>query len=108
YGDVADVKSYATQAEANLDLISGRVDLVIADSVVLLEGLLNTDDGKNFEFVGPDISDEKWFGEGIGIAIRREDHDLVELLNKAIDQIRADGTYQQINAKYFDVDLFGN
>ena len=108
YGDVADVKSYATQAEANLDLISGRVDLVIADSVVLLEGLLNTDDGKNFEFVGPDISDEKWFGEGIGIAIRREDHDLVELLNKAIDQIRADGTYQQINAKYFDFDLFGN
>ncbi len=108
YGDVADVKSYATQEEANLDLISGRVDLVIADSVVLLEGLLNTDDGKNFEFVGPDISDEKWFGEGIGIATRREDHDLVELLNKAIDQIRTDGTYQQINAKYFDFDLFGD
>ena len=108
YGDVAEVKSYATQEEANLDLISGRVDLVIADSVVLLESLLNTDDGKNFEFVGPDISDEKWFGEGIGIAIRKEDDDLVELLNKAIDQIRADGTYQQINAKYFDFDLFGN
>ena len=108
YGDVVEVKSYATQEEANLDLIAGRVDLVIADSVVLLEGLLNTDDGKNFEFVGPDISDEKWFGEGIGIAIRKADDDLVELLNKAIDQIRADGTYQQINAKYFDFDLFGN
>ena len=108
YGDVVEVKSYATQEEANLDLIAGRVDLVIADSVVLLEGLLNTDDGKNFAFVGPDISDEKWFGEGIGIAIRKQDHDLVDLLNKAIDQIRADGTYQQINAKYFDFDLFGN
>ena len=108
YGDVADVKSYATQEEANLDLIAGRVDLVIADSVVLLESLLNTDDGRNFEFVGPDISDEKWFGEGIGIAIRLEDGDLVALLNKAIDQIRADGTYQAINAKYFDFDLFGN
>jgi ABC-type amino acid transport substrate-binding protein len=32
------IKAYATQDEANMDLKSGRIELVIADSVVLLGG----------------------------------------------------------------------
>lgn len=108
FGDSVKVKSYATQDEANLDLSSGRVDLVIADSVVLLEGFLNTKAGKNFEFVGPGFTDKKWFGEGIGIAARKGDNAMVKLFNDAIDTIRADGTYQKINAKYFDFDVYGD
>ncbi len=108
FGSVVKVKAYATQDEANLDFIAGRVDLLVADSVVLLEGLLNTDDGKNAEFVGPDYTDSKWFGDGIGIAVRKGDDELLDMLNKAIDQIRADGTYQKINAKYFKFDVYGN
>lgn len=107
YGDAVTIKSYATQDEANMDLASGRVDLVIADSVVLLEGFLNTDAGKDFEFVGPGFTDKKWFGEGIGIAIRKQDSDLVDLFNKAIKTIRANGEYQKINNKYFDFDVYG-
>ena len=108
FGSVVKVKAYATQDEANLDFIAGRVDLLVADSVVLLEGLLNTDDGKNAEFVGPDYTDPKWFGDGIGIAVRKGDDELLAMLNKAIDQIRTDGTYQKINAKYFKFDVYGN
>lgn len=107
FGNLVKIKAYATQDEANLDFVAGRVDLLVADSVVLLEGLLNTDAGKNAEFVGPDYTDSKWFGDGIGIAVRKENTELLGLLNKAIDQIRADGTYQKINAKYFDFDVFG-
>ena len=108
FGDVVNVKAYGTLDEAKLDFTAGRVDLLIADSVVLLEGLLNTDDGKNAEFVGPDYTDSKWFGDGIGIAVRKGDDELLGMLNKAINQIRADGTYQKINAKYFDFDVYGN
>ncbi|MFQ5776004.1 MAG: ABC transporter substrate-binding protein [Kiloniellaceae bacterium] len=108
YGDIVDIKAYATQDEANMDLASGRVDLALADSVALLEGFLNTDAGKDFEFVGPDFTDPKWFGEGAGIAVRKGEDDLREGLNKAIAQIRADGTYQKINAKWFDFDVFGD
>ena len=107
YGDVVDIKAYGTQDEANLDFIAGRVDLVIADSVVLLEGLLNTDAGRDAEFVGPDFTDSKWFGEGIGIAVRKGEDELLGMLNEAIDRIRADGTYGEINARYFDFDLYG-
>lgn len=108
YGDSVTIKSYATQDDANMDLVSGRVDLVIADSVVLLEGFIATDAGKGFEFVGPGFTDAKWFGEGIGIAVRKQDKDLVDTLNKAIKTIRANGEYKRINDKYFDFDVYGD
>ena len=107
YGDVIDIKAYATQDESNMDLVSGRVDLVLADSVALLDGFLSTDNSKGFEFVGPDFTDPRWFGDGVGIALRKQDSDLRDALNKAIAQIRSDGTYQKINAKFFDFDVYG-
>jgi lysine-arginine-ornithine-binding protein len=102
-----DVRTYATQDEANADLVSGRVDLVMADSVALLDGFLSTDAGKDFEFVGPGYSDPKYHGEGVGIAVRKGDDELRQAFNAAIDKIRSDGTYKQINAKYFDFDVYG-
>jgi len=108
FGDVVDIHAYATQDEANMDLVSGRVDLVLADSVVLLEGFLKTDAGKGFAFVGPDFTDPKWFGDGAGIAVRKGEDKLREGLNKAIAQIRADGTYKKINDKYFEFDVYGS
>ena len=107
FGDAVAVKAYATQDEANMDLVAGRVDLVIADATVLLGGFINTDAGKGFEFIGPSYVDKKWFGDGVGIALRKGDNELRQKLNKAIDAIRANGVYQKINAKYFDFDVYG-
>ena len=103
----AEVRAYATQDEANADLVSGRLDLAMADSVALLDGFLNTDAGQDFEYVGPDYNDPAFHGEGVGIAIRKGEDDLRAAFNEAIDKIRADGTYQAINEKYFDFDVYG-
>ncbi len=108
FGSIVKVKSYATQDEANMDLVAGRVDLVIADSVVLLGGFLEKEQGKDYMFVGPGFVDKKWFGDGIGIAVRKADGDLRDKFNQAIKGIRGDGTYQTINAKYFDFDVYGD
>ena len=107
FGDSVEIRSYATQDEANMDLVNGRVDLVIADAVVLDEGFLKTDAGKGYAFVGPGFTDKQWFGEGIGIAVRKEDDDLRKMFNEAIAAIRADGTYKKINDEYFDFDVYG-
>jgi arginine/ornithine transport system substrate-binding protein len=108
FGDAVEIVRYATQDEANLDLFAGRVDLLLADSVTLSEGLLKTEDGKDYELVGQPYSDEKWFGLGAGIAVRKSDTDLRDKLNAAIDAIRADGTWDKIAAKYFDFDVYGS
>ncbi|AKH19169.1 ABC transporter substrate-binding protein [Sedimenticola thiotaurini] len=106
FGDIVEVRAYGTQDEANLDLLSGRVDLLLADSFVLGE-FLKSESGQAAEFVGPGYTDKKYLGEGIGIAVRKEDTALLEKLNQAIKQIREDGTYARINDKYFDFDVYG-
>ena len=106
FGDM-DIKVYASQDEANLDLVNGRVDLVMADSVALMEGFLETEDGADYEFVGPGYDEPKWHGDGAGIAIRKGEEDLVKAFNAAIAKILADGTYDRINGEYFDFDVYG-
>lgn len=103
----AEIKTYAEQEQANLDLTSGRVDLVAADAFVLMD-FVDSEAGSDVEFVGPSYTDTEYLGEGIGIGVRKEDTELLQMLNDAIKQIREDGTYQEINAKYFDFDVYGN
>lgn len=107
YGKDVNVKRYGTQDEAYLDLSAGRVDMLLADSVALSDGFLKKPEGKEYTFIGPDLNDPKWFGNGAGIAIRKEDKDLAEMFNKAIDTIRANGTYKTIQDKYFDFNVYG-
>ena len=107
FGDSVTIKRYATQDEAYLDAVAGRLDLLLADSVAMADGFLGTDKGMEWELAGPGYTDPKYFGVGVGIAIRKQDTDLAKMFNKAIAGIRADGTYKKINAKYFAFDVYG-
>ncbi|MEI6898188.1 MAG: ABC transporter substrate-binding protein [Psychromonas sp.] len=103
----AQIKRYGSADEAYLDLKASRLDYVMADSAAISDGLLAKEGGDKFEFVGPKLNDPKWFGEGAGIAIRKQDKDLATQFNAAIDEIRANGTYKKIQDKYFDFDVYG-
>ena len=102
-----DLRLYGTQEEVFLDLSAGRIDAQISSSIQSEEGFLETDAGKDFEFFGGDQYLLECHGEGAGIAVRKGEDDLREAFNAAIKEIRADGTYQAINAKYFDYDIYG-
>ena len=107
YGKDVSVKRYASQDEVYLDITAGRIDMLLADSVATSDGFLKQPEGKDFEFIGPDLTDPRWFGDGAGIACRKQDTVLVEKLNAAIDKIRADGTYKKIQDKYFNFNVYG-
>jgi len=102
----SDVKLYPSQDEANLDLANGRLDAILADSVVLYDWLNKTEDGKCCQEVGDPIRNVKYFGEGAGIALRKDDPELKEKFNAAIAAIIANGTYKKINDKYFPFDVY--
>jgi polar amino acid transport system substrate-binding protein len=97
----SEVRLYATQEEANLDLMAGRLDAVMADSVVLDEWL-DREGADCCELLTLTEYDRAYFGEGAGIAIRQEDTELKEMFNEALADILADGTYAEINERYFD------
>lgn len=102
---------YEAQDQVYLDIKAGRLDGTVADSVEVYEGFLKTADGKGWGFVGPVLSDKKYFkyfGEGAGIAVRKNDTALKAALDKAINTIRANGTWKKLNDKYFSFDVWGS
>lgn len=98
-----ELRVYATRDEVNLDLVADRLDAVMADAVAMALNFLNTPEGKDFEFTGPSFR----FGYGAGIAVRKEDPELRDAFNKAIDAVRADGTYDKIRSAHFGFDIYG-
>jgi arginine/ornithine transport system substrate-binding protein len=103
----AEIVRYSSQNEIFLDLASGRLDGTLADVVNIDDGFLKTDAGKGFALVGPDFTDEKYFGEGQGIAVRKGDKALADKISAAILAIRANGKYQEVQDKYFQFNVYG-
>lgn len=106
YKGVVTIKTYDTQENANLDLIAGRVDLLLADSVALTDGFLKSPEGADFEVKGQPIRDPL-LGAGAGVAVRKGDP-LAARFSAAVQAIRANGLYKTINDKYFSFDIYGD
>lgn len=102
-----EVVRYSTQNEIFLDMTAKRLDGTLADSVNIDDGFLKTDAGKGFAFAGPDFTEVAYFGNGAGIAVRKGDAELAGKINKAIDAIRANGKYQEVQNKYFNFNVYG-
>ncbi len=100
-GKTVEIKLYDTQENAYLDLATGRIDGILADTFVQWEWL-KSDAGKNFEFKGEPVFDN----DKIGIAVRKGENELRERLNTALAEIVADGTYKKINDKYFPFSIY--
>ena len=60
--------------------------------------------GVNVAFTGPTFSGGV-FGDGVGGAIRKEDADILEMWNKVIAEMSADGTTAEITKKWFGRDI---
>ncbi|KMV31347.1 nickel transporter [Photobacterium swingsii] len=102
-----EIVRYGSFDDAYLDLKAGRIATVLGDASALEEGLLHKDGGDGYEFIGPSLTDPKWFGDGFGIALRKQDKDLTKKLDAAILSLREKGIYQEIAAKYFAYDVYG-
>ena len=91
---------YASYQNAFLDLKTGRVDAVFADTAVAKEWLDQQDAG-SYQYVGEAVTDAAYFGTGFGIAVKKGNAELLAELNRGLKEIRANGTYQQIYDKFF-------
>ena len=106
YPDAA-LKLYGNQEHVLLDLTLGRLDAVLGEAVQLDAGFLKTPAGQGFAFFGGDHFDPAIQGTGAAIGVRKQDGELRARLSAAIAAIRADGTYEDIESRYFDFDIYG-
>ncbi len=100
----ARIQAYDTVEAAVLDLGSGRVDLVFADSVVLTD-FLNSKDGAGFAPVGEPVYNKEYLGSGAGIGVRLADTELKAKFNEALAALIASGEYKTLNDKYVPIDI---
>ncbi|RAS62709.1 amino acid ABC transporter substrate-binding protein (PAAT family) [Vibrio diazotrophicus] len=107
FGAVAEIKRYTGQDEVYIDMQNGRLDATFGNADQLSLAFLDKAEGKSFEFKGQAVTDKAYIGEGTALALRKQDQDLAEKFNQAIVEIRQNGTYDKIAAKYFSFDIYG-
>jgi polar amino acid transport system substrate-binding protein len=107
-GAVSEVKIYQTQDEANQDLVAGRVDAILADSIALDAFLAAPDGTACCAVMGKVADDVDVLGTGIAVGLRKGDEVLKTAFNTAIAAVLADGTYDKITASYFASSIYGN
>lgn len=90
------IKRFESTPLALKELENGGVDAVVADNGVVAHYVANNPGGK-FKTV----SDSEFVPEQYGIAIRKGNTELLELVNKGLAAIKADGTYDRIYNQYF-------
>ena len=103
----ANIVPYEAQDQVYLDIKSGRLDGTVADQVEVNGGFLSKPEGKDYGFVGPVLDDPKYYGTGVGVALRKGETALKDELNAAIKAIRSNGVYDTVSKKYFDFDVYG-
>jgi ABC-type amino acid transport substrate-binding protein len=92
---------YPNQHEMLSALIGGKLDLVLGDGLSLWN-FLNTPQGAAFTWVGNPV----YVDDGIGVALRPDDSDLLQRFNGAIDKVLKNGTYLRVNARYFPFNIY--
>lgn len=89
---IKEVKKYATNVEALLDLEAGRTDAVVMDSV---SGQYYNSKKNTLTYSEESLSDEYY-----AVALRKGDQTLLDEINRQINAMKADGIFDKISEKW--------
>ncbi|TGT91292.1 MULTISPECIES: transporter substrate-binding domain-containing protein [unclassified Mesorhizobium] len=102
--DKVEIREYKTTEEHNLDLVAGRVDLVMGN-ITMLKAAMKQPDLANATLAGPTFI-EGVLGSGTAnVAMRKDDTALKAKFDAAIHEVNADGFNNKLTEKWFGVDI---
>jgi polar amino acid transport system substrate-binding protein len=102
----AERKPFATLAQLQSALRSNAIDLAFVDGVTFSIWLNAGEAANCCEFRGGPYLESRFFGEGVGIAVRSDDAELRKAFNWALAQMMKNGVYSEIYLKYFPIDFY--
>jgi len=102
----AEVRAYANAEAARQVLRNGDVDLLFGDGIALAFWLNGTDSGGCCAFRGGPYLESRFFGEGVGIAVKRGNDLLRQALNWALFRQWEKGSYTDLWLRYFPISPF--
>lgn len=92
--------TFDTNDMAIMDMEAGRSDAVVADKVLLEYVVSRKEDPSKYVILQEGLGAEEY-----AVGVRKEDTALLEALNGALDELKADGTAAEIATKWFGSDI---
>lgn len=98
----SEIRRYGSLSDAILDLEAGRVDAAIGDKDAIVTFLNTRRDARCCKILADVPRYPAFFGDGIGIGLRKDDVALRAAFDRALVASMADGSFARISARYFD------
>ncbi|PMY45573.1 MULTISPECIES: cystine ABC transporter substrate-binding protein [Pseudomonas] len=92
------IKTYDDDPTKYQDLRVGRIDAILVDRLAAFELIKKTNNTLA-------VSGEPFSRQEAGVALRKGEPELLAAVNKAIEELRADGTLKKLSEKYFNADV---
>jgi polar amino acid transport system substrate-binding protein len=102
----AELRPYPSAEAARAALRQGDVDLLFGDAVSLAFWLNGTDSANCCAFRGGPYLDSRYFGEGVGIAVKKNNETIRLALNWALFRVWEQGHFTDLWLRYFPVSPF--
>jgi polar amino acid transport system substrate-binding protein len=102
----AEPRTFPTAEAARDALRRGEVDLLFGDGIALAFWLNGTDSGNCCVFKGGAFTESRYFGEGIGIAVKRGNDTLRLAFNWALFRLWEKGRFTDLWLRYFPISPF--
>jgi polar amino acid transport system substrate-binding protein len=100
------IRPHPNLEAALASLKKGEADLVFADGIALAFWLNGTQSEGCCAFRGGPFTDSRYFGEGMGIAVRRENDALRLAINHALFRLWEKGAVADLYLRYFPVGFY--
>ena len=101
-----EVRPYPNADVARLALRRGDVDLLFGDAISLAFWLNGTDSQNCCAFRGGPFIESRYFGEGVGIAVKRGNDTLRQAFNWALFRLWEKGRFSDLWLRYFPISPF--
>jgi polar amino acid transport system substrate-binding protein len=101
-----ELRPYPNAEAAREALRRGEVDLLFGDGIALAFWLNGSDSAACCVFKGGPFTESRYFGEGVGIAVRRGNETLRLALNWALFRLWEKGQFTDLWLRYFPVSPF--
>jgi polar amino acid transport system substrate-binding protein len=102
----AEVRPYKTAEAAREALRRGEVDLLFGDGFALAFWLNGTDSGGCCAFAGGPFVESRYFGEGVGVAVKRGNDTLRLAINWALFRLWEKGRFTDLWLRYFPINPY--
>nr|WP_146988899.1 transporter substrate-binding domain-containing protein [Bradyrhizobium macuxiense] len=102
----AEIHSYPDNDTLRAALRRGEVDFIFGDAISLAFWINGTDSAECCAFSGGPFVESRYFGEGVGIAVRKGNDLLRQSLNWALFRIWEKGRFTDLWLRYFSISPF--